>query len=242
MIITGMLIRAVFKWLSNVITWLRLLRFVIGLKHSRQFFNQWEAKPKPFAPRTRDFSRASSELQVIARDCDWFMALFIPVVIGWSHCFGFGFSIVIWKPLYKRLRDSDLGVPTTTRTTQTSPVTMILTSRVGTHLVCLYVLILSGALALRLIRSHQLLCLLSAFWSWVPLIGTTLILCVASSFWNVAQLVYDFTKPKPLVTLYTFQLFLFQRDVSIWCLTIIDNLSLSPWDCFFVCFGVGFYS
>ena len=31
-------IRAVFKWLSKVITWLRLPRLVIGLKDSRQFF------------------------------------------------------------------------------------------------------------------------------------------------------------------------------------------------------------
>ena len=92
--------RAVFKWLSKVITWLRLLRLVIGLKDSRQFFNQWDAKPKPIAPCTRDFSRASSELRVIARNCDWFMALFVPVVIGRSNCFGFGFSTVIWKPLY----------------------------------------------------------------------------------------------------------------------------------------------
>ena len=38
------------------------------------------------------FSRASSELQVIARNCDWFMALFVPVVIGRSNCFGFGFG------------------------------------------------------------------------------------------------------------------------------------------------------
>ena len=73
---------------------------LIGLKDSSQFFNQWEAKPKPIAPRTRDFSRASSELQVIARDCDWFISLFVPVVIGRSNCFGFGFSTVIWKPLY----------------------------------------------------------------------------------------------------------------------------------------------
>ena len=80
--------------------WLRLLRLVIGLKDLRQFFNQWEAKPKPIAPCTRDFSRASSELQVIARNCDWFMELFVSVVIGWSNCFGFGFSTVIWKPLY----------------------------------------------------------------------------------------------------------------------------------------------
>ena len=83
--------RAVFKWLSKVITWLRLLRLVIGLKDSRQFLNQWNAKPKPIAPCTRDFSRASSELQVIAGNCDWFIALFAPVVIGRSNCFGFGF-------------------------------------------------------------------------------------------------------------------------------------------------------
>ena len=69
---------------------------MIGLKESCQFFNQWEAKPKPIAPCKRDFFRASSELQVIARNCDWFIALFVPVVIGRSNCFGFGF----WKPLY----------------------------------------------------------------------------------------------------------------------------------------------
>ena len=92
--------RAVFKWLSKVITWLRLLRLVIGLKDSRQFFNQWEAKPKPIAPCTRDFSRALSKFQIISRNCDWFIALFAPVVIGRSNCFGFGFSTVIWKPLY----------------------------------------------------------------------------------------------------------------------------------------------
>ena len=47
------------------------------------------------APCTRVFSRASSELQVIARDCDWFIALFVPVVIGRSNSFGFGFPTVI---------------------------------------------------------------------------------------------------------------------------------------------------
>ena len=96
-------IRAVFKWLSKVITWLRLLCLVIGLKDSRQVFNQREAKPKPIAPCTHDFSRTSSKLQVIARNCDWLIALFVPVVIGQSNCFGFGFSTVIWKPLYCNL-------------------------------------------------------------------------------------------------------------------------------------------
>ena len=65
------------------------------LKDSCQFFNQREAKPKPIAPSTRDFSRALSELQVIARNCDWFIALPARVVIGRSNCFGFGFSTVI---------------------------------------------------------------------------------------------------------------------------------------------------
>ena len=95
--------RAVFKWLSKVITWLRLLCLVTGLKDSHQFFNEWEAKPKPIAPYTRDFSRSLSELQVIARNCGWFIMLFAPVVIGRSNCFGFGFSTVIWKPLYYSL-------------------------------------------------------------------------------------------------------------------------------------------
>ena len=65
------------------------------LKDSRQFFHQREAKPKPIAPCTRGFSRALSELQVISRNCDWFIALFVPVVIGQSNCFGFGFVTVI---------------------------------------------------------------------------------------------------------------------------------------------------
>ena len=53
------------------------------------------AKSKPFAPCTRDFSRALSELQVIARNCDWFIALSAPIVIGRSNCFGFGFSTAL---------------------------------------------------------------------------------------------------------------------------------------------------
>ena len=54
-----------------------------------------EAKPKPIAPCTHDFSHALSDFQVIARNCDWFIALSAPVVIDWSNCFGFGFSMVI---------------------------------------------------------------------------------------------------------------------------------------------------
>ena len=62
------------------------------LKRFAPVFNQWKATPKPIVPCTRDFFRASSELQVIARNCDWFIALPVPVVIGRSNFFGFSFS------------------------------------------------------------------------------------------------------------------------------------------------------
>ena len=65
------------------------------LKRLAPVFQPMRRKTKPSAPCTRDFSRASSELQVIARNCDWLMALSAPVVIGRSNCFGFGFSTVI---------------------------------------------------------------------------------------------------------------------------------------------------
>ena len=92
-------VREVFKWLSKVIAWLRLLRQVIGYKISRQFFNQWETNPKPIAPCAHDyFSRPLSRLQVIARNSDWFIALFAPNVIGRVDYFGIGFSTAIWKP------------------------------------------------------------------------------------------------------------------------------------------------
>ena len=70
------------------------------LKRPAPVFNQWEAKAKPIAPRTRDFSHTLSELQVIGRNCDWFIVLSASVVIGRSNCFGFAFSTVVWKPLY----------------------------------------------------------------------------------------------------------------------------------------------
>ena len=35
------------------------------------------------------------ELQVIARNSDWFIPPFAPVVIGWSNYFGIGFLTVI---------------------------------------------------------------------------------------------------------------------------------------------------
>ena len=78
---------AVFKQLSKVITRLRLISLVIGLRMSCQYFNQREANPKPLAPGTRDFSRALSKWQVIARNSDWFIALFAPLAIGGGNNF-----------------------------------------------------------------------------------------------------------------------------------------------------------
>ena len=54
-------------------------------------------KPKLIAACTRDSSRAFSKLQVIARNSDWFTALFAPIVIGRTNYFGIGFLTVIWK-------------------------------------------------------------------------------------------------------------------------------------------------
>ena len=64
-----------------------------------QVFDQREAKPKPIALRTRDFSRALSKLQLIAKNSDWFIALLTPVVIGQSNYWGIGYSTVVWKLL-----------------------------------------------------------------------------------------------------------------------------------------------
>ena len=94
-------VRNCLELFSNVITRLRMLRLVNDLNVSRQFFNQWEAKPRPFASCTRDFSRVLSKLQVISRNSDWFISLFALVVIGRSNYSGIGFSTVIWKPPYE---------------------------------------------------------------------------------------------------------------------------------------------
>ena len=47
----------------------------------------------------REFSTTLSKLQVIAKNSNWFIALFSGFVIGRSKHFGIGFSTVIWNPL-----------------------------------------------------------------------------------------------------------------------------------------------
>ena len=68
------------------------------LKKFAPVFQPMRSKTKTNRTMYAWFSRASSELQVTASNCDWFIALFVSVVIGRSNCFGFGFSTVIWKP------------------------------------------------------------------------------------------------------------------------------------------------
>ena len=65
--------------------------YVIAIATLNDWLKRLKSKPKPIAPFTRDFSRASSELQLIGRNCDWFIALSAPVAIGWSKCFGLVF-------------------------------------------------------------------------------------------------------------------------------------------------------
>ena len=65
------------------------------LKRLAPVFQPVRRKTKTNRTMYARFSRASSEIQVIARNCDWLMELFVPVVIGRSNCFGFGLSTVI---------------------------------------------------------------------------------------------------------------------------------------------------
>ena len=65
------------------------------LKRLTPVFQPMRSKTKPIAPCTHHFPHALSELQVISRNCDWFIVLFAPAVIGPSDCLGLGFSTVI---------------------------------------------------------------------------------------------------------------------------------------------------
>ena len=56
------------------------------LKRLAPVFQSMRSKTKTIAPCRRDFSRALSELQVIARKGDWFIARSAPVLIGRSNC------------------------------------------------------------------------------------------------------------------------------------------------------------
>ena len=62
-------------------SWLQLLCFVIGLKVSRQFFSQLEAKPKPISPWTHDVFPA---LWATYKWC-------LGILIGSSRC-----SFLLW--------------------------------------------------------------------------------------------------------------------------------------------------
>ena len=86
--------RAIFKPVkdTDIIKQL-LLHLVIVWKIVDQCFKQWEAKHQ-----NHNFPGGLSKLQVIARNSDWFIVLFAPVVISHSNYFWYWFSTVIWKP------------------------------------------------------------------------------------------------------------------------------------------------
>ena len=65
------------------------------LKKSRASFSTNEKQNlKPIAPCTCDISRTLSKLHVTARNSDWFVIVFAPVVIDRRNYFGIGFSTV----------------------------------------------------------------------------------------------------------------------------------------------------
>ena len=80
---------------SNYAIAIAIATLIDWLKRLAPVFQPMRSKTKTNRTRTRDFSRALSELQIIARNCDWFIVLFAPVVIGRNNCFGFGFSTVV---------------------------------------------------------------------------------------------------------------------------------------------------
>ena len=84
--------RAVFKWLSKVITWLRLLCLVIGLKDSRQFFS---------------FYGPSRCLLLL-----WLVGA-TPLVLV--------FSTVIWKPHYLQVPFLTSKIPFTLQSSEKNP-------------------------------------------------------------------------------------------------------------------------
>lgn len=83
--------KVLFKWLIAIAT---LGDWIKGLAPVFQ--------PMASKIKTSDFSRAFrlSKLQAIARTSDWYIALFTPVLIGWSSYHGIGFPTVIWKHFF----------------------------------------------------------------------------------------------------------------------------------------------
>ena len=92
------------RFLSDCQPITRLPHSVIALKFSWQFFNQWETKPKSFAPCKLDLRIISAlrKLQAnAARDSDWFIALFALLWLVGVITTVFDFSTLIWNPCYR---------------------------------------------------------------------------------------------------------------------------------------------
>ena len=88
--------RVVFNWASKV----NCVCFVFALLLS---VVDQQTSRHSFVTCKHAFSCALRRLHVIALNSDWLIALFRSVVIGWSNCFGFGFTTLNWKLLYQDL-------------------------------------------------------------------------------------------------------------------------------------------
>ena len=72
-----------------------LVRLVNGSRDLHQFFNQKKQNQNHLHLDNTQFPDAFSKFHVTARNSNWFIALFAPVVIGQSNYFGIGFSTAI---------------------------------------------------------------------------------------------------------------------------------------------------
>ena len=59
-----------------------------------------------FHPMRIKTNRTTYELEIIARNCDWLIVLFAPVVIGRKNCFGWFFDSHLKTALLVRNRES----------------------------------------------------------------------------------------------------------------------------------------
>ena len=88
--------RAIFKWLPKIATATLSDWFI---KYPASWVSQPMRGKTNRSLYTRFFPLVLSKLRVVARNFDWFIALFALLAIGRSNCLCIGFSTVIWKPL-----------------------------------------------------------------------------------------------------------------------------------------------
>ena len=84
------IIRAVFKWVLNSNKRIVIATLCDRLKKSHASFSTNENQNQSHHVRVI-FPALWAKLQVIGKNCDWFVSLFTPVAIGRNNYFGIGF-------------------------------------------------------------------------------------------------------------------------------------------------------